>query len=240
MEDGWASEKSEHIGILIDPRNSTSSTSPRRGRSGPTAATAGTRPPTAQELDVGLIKVSERTGITDVVMDPRNPDILSPPRGNATAISTALINGGPKARSTADRCRKELEEDHQTACRRGRSAASGWRCRPRSGRGRSDRRVGSGDAGIFRSVDGGATGKALRPYQRSPMYYGSSSPIRSTCIDCIRWTCRTSPEDGGATEEPRRTPKHVTITRSGSTRDSRSLHQRQRRWPVPDVDAGRN
>ena len=67
------------------------------------------------------------------------------------------------------------------------------------------------DAGIFRSVDGGATREKRSPYTAQPMYYGKlfADPFNVHRLYSMDVQNQLS-EDGGATRKnPRRTPKHV-------------------------------
>ncbi len=92
-------ERSEHIGkILLDPRDSN------------TVYVAAQGPLWGPGGDRGLFKstdggktwkaaltVSENTGVTDVVMDPRNPDVLIAAAYQRRRHVWTLINGGPES-----------------------------------------------------------------------------------------------------------------------------------------------
>jgi photosystem II stability/assembly factor-like uncharacterized protein len=98
----WANvglKRSEHIGkIVVDPRNSD------------TVYVAAQGPLWSAGGDRGLYKttdggktwkpaltISENTGVTDVVMDPRDPDVLYAAAYQRRRHVWTLINGGPEA-----------------------------------------------------------------------------------------------------------------------------------------------
>ena len=70
-------EKSEHIAkVVIDPATRRSCTSPRRARSGRRRRSRVVQDrPTAEKPGRPCLTISENTGVTDVVFDPRNPDV---------------------------------------------------------------------------------------------------------------------------------------------------------------------
>src|SRR5262245_4268763 len=92
-------EKSEHIGkILIDPRNSdvvyVAAQGPLWGPGGDRGlykTTDGGKTWTA------VLTISENTGVTDVVMDPRDPDVLIAAAYQRRRHVFTLIDGGPEA-----------------------------------------------------------------------------------------------------------------------------------------------
>ena len=84
-----------------DPRSiratRTSSTSPRRGRCGRPAASAGsTRRPTAARRGTRVLTISDDTGISDVVFDPKNPDIIYASSYQRRRAVGQMIGGGPE------------------------------------------------------------------------------------------------------------------------------------------------
>src|ERR1700730_957544 len=91
--------KSEHIGhILIDPRDSNVVYA---AASGPLWKGGGERG-LFKTTDGGktwtsLIKVGEYTGVADVIMDPRNPDILLAATHQRQRRYFTLIHGGPES-----------------------------------------------------------------------------------------------------------------------------------------------
>jgi len=91
-------KKSEHIGrIAIDPRNSDVYVAAQ----GPLWGPGGDRG-LYKTTDKGktwkkILNISENTGITDVVLDPRNPDILYTASYQRRRHVFTLINGGPES-----------------------------------------------------------------------------------------------------------------------------------------------
>jgi photosystem II stability/assembly factor-like uncharacterized protein len=92
-------KKSEHIGrILIDPRNTDTVYVAAQG---PLWGPGGDRG-LYKTTDAGknwskVLNISENTGITDIVMDPRNPDILLAAAYQRRRHVWTLINGGPES-----------------------------------------------------------------------------------------------------------------------------------------------
>src|SRR5215210_71359 len=91
--------KSEHIGkIVVDPRNSDVVYVAAQG---PLWAPGGDRG-LYKTTDGGktwkaVLTISENTGVTDVVLDPRNPDILYAASYQRRRHVYTLINGGPES-----------------------------------------------------------------------------------------------------------------------------------------------
>src|SRR5262249_37100629 len=92
-------EKSEHIGkILLDPRDSNTAYVAAQG---PLWGPGGDRG-LYKTTDGGkswkrILNVSENTGITDVVLDPRRPDTLLAAAYQRRRHVWTLINGGPES-----------------------------------------------------------------------------------------------------------------------------------------------
>ncbi len=91
-------KKSEHIGrIIIDPRNSHVYVAAQ----GPLWGKGGDRGLYKSEDDgktwKKILNISENTGLTDIVMDPRNPDILYAASYQRRRHVFTLINGGPES-----------------------------------------------------------------------------------------------------------------------------------------------
>src|SRR5262249_10171971 len=90
---------SEHIGkILIDPRNSEVVYVAAQG---PLWAPGGDRG-LYKTTDGGktwnkVLNISDNTGVTDVVLDPRNPDVLIAAAYQARGHVWPLTNGGPES-----------------------------------------------------------------------------------------------------------------------------------------------
>jgi photosystem II stability/assembly factor-like uncharacterized protein len=92
-------KSSEHIGkILVDPRNSDTVYVAAQG---PLWSAGGDRG-LYKTTDGGktwkaVLSISENTGVTDVVMDPRNPDVLYAASYQRRRHVWTLINGGPES-----------------------------------------------------------------------------------------------------------------------------------------------
>jgi photosystem II stability/assembly factor-like uncharacterized protein len=167
-------KKSEHIGrIVIDPRNSHVYVAAQ----GPLWGPGGERG-LYKSTDHGktwkkILDISENTGITDIVFDPRNPDRLYTASYQRRRRVFTLINGGP-----------------ESAIYRSTDAGASWiKCEeglPKTDKGRIGLTISpanpdivyaiveaSGDAGgFFRSTDRGATWKRMSDYMStSPQYY---------------------------------------------------------------------
>ncbi len=91
-------KKSEHIGkILIDPRDSKiiyiAAQGPLWGPGGHRGLYKSTDYGTTWD---SVLYISENTGVTDIVMDPRNPDVLYAASYQRRRHVWTLINGGPE------------------------------------------------------------------------------------------------------------------------------------------------
>ena len=74
-----------------------------------------------------VLNISENTGVTDVVLDPRNPDVLLAAAYQRRRHVWTLIDGGPEsALYKLDRRRQDLEEAARRPARRRTWAASAW------------------------------------------------------------------------------------------------------------------
>jgi photosystem II stability/assembly factor-like uncharacterized protein len=92
-------EKSEHIAkILVDPRDSNvvyvASQGPLWSAGGERGLYKTTDGGTSWEL---ILSDGEYTGVTDLLMDPRNPDVLYAATHQRYRNVAALINGGPES-----------------------------------------------------------------------------------------------------------------------------------------------
>jgi photosystem II stability/assembly factor-like uncharacterized protein len=168
-------KKSEHIGrIAIDPRNSDVVFVAAQG---PLWSAGGERG-LFKTTDGGknwksVIPVSENTGVTDVVIDPSNPDIMYAATWQRRRHFYTLINGGP-----------------ESAVYKSTDGGNNWtRLRgglPPGELGRIGLDVSPADpnvvyatveatgqlSGIFRSNDKGATWERMSPNIAQGMYYG--------------------------------------------------------------------
>ena len=97
-------EKSEHIGkILIDPRDSNivyiAAQGPLWGPGGDRGLYKTTN---GGKTWNKVLSISENTGVTDIVLDPRNPDILLAASYQRRRHVYTLIDGGPESRASID------------------------------------------------------------------------------------------------------------------------------------------
>jgi photosystem II stability/assembly factor-like uncharacterized protein len=92
-------ENSEHIGkILVDPRGSKTVYVASQGPLWSPGGDRGLYKTTdGGETWKRVLKVSENTGVSDVVMDPRNPDVLYAAAYQRRRRVWTLINGGPES-----------------------------------------------------------------------------------------------------------------------------------------------
>ncbi len=114
-------EHSEHIAkVLIDPRNSHVVYVAVQG---PLWNSGGERG-LYKTIDGGktwkaVLSISENTGVTDAVFDPRNPDVLYAAAYQRRRHVWTLIDGGPESGNLpVDGRRPELAENQQGASRR--------------------------------------------------------------------------------------------------------------------------
>ncbi|MCP5046301.1 MAG: glycosyl hydrolase [bacterium] len=104
-EDGGKSWKnmglktSEHIGrIIIDPRNSHVYVAAQGPLWGPGGERGLYKTTDHGKTWKAILTISENTGITDIVLDPRNPDVLYAASYQRRRRVFTLINGGPESR----------------------------------------------------------------------------------------------------------------------------------------------
>ncbi len=196
-------EKSEHIArILVDPRNSDVVYVAAQG---PLWADGGERglfkTSDGGKTWTSLITVSDRTGVTDVVMDPRNPDVLIAATWQRRRHFYTLINGGPESamyRSTdAGKSWKKIT----TGIPSGALGRIGLAMSPKN----PDIvyatvEASATDAGIYRSSDNGLSWEKRSPYTAQPMYYGTlfADPFNAQRLYAVDVQNQVS-DDGGAT-----------------------------------------
>lgn len=196
-------ENSEHIArILIDPRNSDVVYVAAQG---PLWADGGDRglykTSDGGKTWTSLITVSERTGVTDVTMDPRNPDILIAATWQRRRHFYTLINGGP-----------------ESALYRSIDAGKTWKKITGGIPSGTLGRIGlamspanpdivyatvestPGQSGIFRSSDGGISWEKRSGYTAQPMYYATlfADPFNAQRLYSVDVQNQVS-DDGGAT-----------------------------------------
>jgi len=168
-------KRSEHIArILFDPRNPNIVYVAAQG---PLWGPGGDRG-LYKSLDGGstwkaILTISENTGVTDLVMDPRNPDVLYAASYQRRRHVWTLINGGP-----------------ESAIYKSTDAGNTWvklsSGLPNVNMGRIGLAIpptapniiyatveaSQGKGGIFRSTDFGATWERRNEYDQTAMYYG--------------------------------------------------------------------
>src|SRR5262245_62014986 len=168
-------KKSEHIGkIVIDPKNSdvvyVAAQGPLWGPGGDRGLFKTTD---GGKTWKDVLTISENTGVSDVVMDPRNPDVLYASAYQRRRHVWTLIDGGP-----------------ESAIYKSTDAGATWN-KLRSGLPTVDLgRIGLAVSpanpdvvyatveaaerrgGIFRSQDRGATWERMNPFDATAMYYG--------------------------------------------------------------------
>lgn len=172
-------KKSEHIGrIVIDPRNSDVYVAAQGPLWGPGGERGLYKTSDKGETWDKILDISENTGITDIVYDPRNPDILYAASYQRRRRVFTLINGGP-----------------ESAIYKSADAGKSWR-KLKSGLPSSDMgRIGlavspanpdyvyaiieaaEGKSGIYKSTDRGESWTKQSDYiSTSPQYYNRIIP----------------------------------------------------------------
>lgn len=167
-------KKSEHIGrIIIDPRNSHIYAAAQ----GPLWGPGGDRG-LYKTTDDGktwkkILEISKNTGVTDIVMDPRNPDILYAASYQRRRRVFTLINGGPEAAIYKSTDAGETWEKLTSGLPKGDIGRMGLTISPANPDVVYAIIEAAGDTGgFFRSTNRGATWKRMSKYvSRSPQYY---------------------------------------------------------------------
>jgi photosystem II stability/assembly factor-like uncharacterized protein len=167
-------EKSEHVGrILLDPRDPNTVYVAAQG---PLWNAGGDRG-LYKSTDAGktwnrILHVSDNTGITDIVCDPRNPDVLLAAAYQRRRHVWTLINGGPESaiyRSTdAGKTWNKITAGLPTVDI-GRISLAVAPSRPDTVYAQVEAADGKG--GIFRSLDGGLNWERRNPFDRGAMYF---------------------------------------------------------------------
>ncbi len=199
-------EKSEHIGrFAIDPRDTKVVYVAAQG---PLWSAGGDRG-LYKTADGGktwkaVLNISENTGVTDVVLDPSNPDIVYAASWQRRRHFYTLINGGP-----------------ESAIHKSTDGGATWtRLRgglPQGELGRIGLAISPADpnvvyatveaaaqgSGIFRSNDKGATWERMSPTIAQGMYYGQivADPKNVDRVYIPNVTFQVS-DDGGRTQRP--------------------------------------
>jgi len=167
-------KKSEHIGrIVIDPRNSHVYVAAQGPLWGPGGERGLYKTTDHGKTWAKILDISENTGITDIVMDRRNPDVLYTASYQRRRHVFTLINGGPEsaiykstdAGKTWDKCKSGLPGGDM-----GRIGLTISPANPDFVYAIIEAAGNTG--GFFRSTDRGATWKRMSSYiSSSPQYY---------------------------------------------------------------------
>ncbi len=198
-------KRSEHIGrIVIDPRNSNTVFVAAQG---PLWAAGGDRG-LYKTTDGGntwrhVINISENTGVSDVVIDPKNPDTMYASTYQRRRHVWTLINGGPECGIHRSTDGGETWAEMKSGLPAGEMGRIGLAVSP------VDTRVVyaiveavADKGGIFRSTDYGATWEKRNPFNSTAMYY---SQIVADPKDVDRLyilnTFNMVTDDGGKTVE---------------------------------------
>jgi photosystem II stability/assembly factor-like uncharacterized protein len=199
-------KNSEHIGrIVIDPKDSDTVYVAAQG---PLWAAGGDRG-LFKTTDGGktwthVLKISEHTGVTDVVVDPRNPDIVVAAAYQRRRHFFTMINGGP-----------------ESAIHRSTDGGKTWK---QATTGLPDEQLGriglaispvnpdvlyanveaaNAKGGVYRSTDNGVTWEKRSDYNQGSMYYGDvfPDPVNADRIYIPDVLFQVS-DDGGRTLRP--------------------------------------
>src|SRR3954471_8365201 len=166
---------SEHIGrVVIDPKNSDTVYVATQG---PLWAPGGDRG-LYKTTDGGktwnqVLKISENTGVSDVVVDPRDPDVIIATSYQRRRHFFTMIDGGPESaihRSTDGgktwkKVTAALPEEQL-----GRIAIAIWPVNPDVLYANAE--AANRKGGIYRSSDNGVTWEKRADYNAGAMYYG--------------------------------------------------------------------
>jgi photosystem II stability/assembly factor-like uncharacterized protein len=199
-------KKSEHIArILIDPRDSNviyvAAQGPLWGPGGDRGLYKSTD---SGKTWNAILTISENTGVTDVVMDPSNPDVLFAASYQRRRHYFTLINGGPEAA-----IHKSLDGGKTW------SKLSGGLPSVEMGRIGlvispvnpstiyATIEAGEGKGGIYRSQDSGVNWEKRSDFSYGPQYYGTlfADPKREDRIYATGLFMQYS-DDGGKTVHP--------------------------------------
>jgi photosystem II stability/assembly factor-like uncharacterized protein len=205
----WANvglKQSEHIGkILIDPRDSDTVYVAAQG---PLWGPGGDRG-LYKTTDGGktwnrVLEVNENTGVTDVVLDPRNPDVLVAASYQRRRHVWTLINGGPGSaihRSTDGGKTWKKVTDGLPKAEFGRIGLAIAPTDPDTVYAiieAADRQ-----GGIFRSTDRGVTWEKRNPFDQQAQYYAhiTVDPSNKDRLYVMNVLIQVS-DDGGKTLAP--------------------------------------
>src|SRR6266481_2961523 len=199
-------KKSEHIArILIDPRDSNviyvAAQGPLWGPGGDRGLYKSTD---SGKTWNAILTISENTGVTDVVMDPSNPDVLFAASYQRRRHYFTLINGGPEAA-----IHKSLDGGKTwsklngglPSVEMGRIGLVISPVNPSTIYATIE--AGEGKGGIYRSQDSGVNWEKRSDFSYGPQYYGTlfADPKREDRIYATGLFMQYS-DDGGKTVHP--------------------------------------
>jgi photosystem II stability/assembly factor-like uncharacterized protein len=167
-------ERSEHIGkVLLDPRDPGTVYVAAQGPLWKGGGDRGLYKSTnGGQTWKRVLHVSDNTGVSDVVFDPRNPDVLLAAAYQRRRHVWTLINGGPESalyRSTdAGRTWTKITAGLPSVDL-GRISLAVAPSRP--GTVYASVEAADGKGGVFRSLDGGLSWERRNPFDRGAMYF---------------------------------------------------------------------
>ncbi len=199
-------KKSEHIGrIAIDPRDTkvvyVAAQGPLWGPGGDRGLFKTTD---AGKTWKNILSISENTGVTDVVLDPEDPDIIYAASYQRRRHVFTLINGGPESaiyKSTDAGATWTKLKSGLPSVDMGRIGLAVAPSEPRTVYAIVEAAEGKG--GIFRSQDRGATWEKRNSYDEQGQYYGQiiidpKNPDRVYVLNVMIMVS----DDGGKTLRP--------------------------------------
>jgi len=199
-------KKSEHIArIVIDPRNTNvvyvASQGPLWGPGGDRGLFKTTD---AGKTWKNILSVSENTGVTDVVMDPKNPDMLIAASYQRRRHVWTLIDGGPESAMYKSTDAGATWTKVTSGLPSGEVGRIGLAISPADSRvvyatiEASDKK-----GGIFRSTDYGASWEKRNGYDATAMYYATiyGDPKNADRMYVMNFLIMVS-NDGGKTLQP--------------------------------------
>jgi photosystem II stability/assembly factor-like uncharacterized protein len=196
-------KKSEHIArIVVDPRDSNvvyvAAQGPLWGPGGDRGLYKSTD---GGKTWNAVLSISENTGVTDVVMDPSNPDVLFAASYQRRRHFFTLINGGPEAAIyksvDAGKTWNKLKGGLPTV-EMGRIGLAISPVNPNIVYATIE--AGEKKGGIYRSVDSGANWEKRNDYNPGPQYYATlfADPKREDRLYAVGVFMQYS-DDGGKT-----------------------------------------
>jgi photosystem II stability/assembly factor-like uncharacterized protein len=207
---------SQHIAkIVVDPRDSDVVLVASQG---PLFSSGGDRG-LFKTTDAGrtwkpLLQISPDTGVTDLAVDPRNPDVLYAAAYQRRRHTSIIVAGGPEAaiyKSTDGGSHWSKLTDGIPAVDLGRIALAISPQKPDVVYATITTSVKEHKSGFYRSDDGGAHWRMVSNYWvvQDPEYYGEiyADPRQYDRVFLMDMTVRVT-EDGGRTIQPAGWPVH--------------------------------